>query len=204
LSEAPALVPPAGGGQGNAVGEEPGVPAGAASGKPAQTAEGGTGKSQPPGKTPGWKAFIEQGKYAEAMKDAEEEGFEALVEKLPLSDLWLLANAARYAGDDAKAKKALTAVRGRFGKSKLAKVAAFLLGRIALESDKDPAAGERWLETYLAEDPGGPLAEEALGRLIDARVKAGHTKDAREAGAAYLQKYPDGIFAELARSVLKK
>jgi transmembrane sensor len=152
--------------------------------------------------TPPWKALAQEGKYEEAMEAAGKAGFEQILKTASQADLWLLADTARYARDGKKAEKALLAIRERFASSKRAKIAAFLLGRVALELNKDPAGSVAWFTTYLQEDPGGPLAEEALGRLINACMKAGREEQAKKHAQLYLEKYEDGAFADLARKVL--
>jgi transmembrane sensor len=153
---------------------------------------------------PEWKALAKSGMYAEALAAADRAGLDGLLETATLADLWLLADAARYARDADKAEKILLSVRGRFKGTKRAKMAAFLLGRVALELGKDPAEGAQWFSTYLVEDPGGPLAEEALGRLMGAQLKAGQKSQARQSAEQYLDKYESGSFAELAKNVLGK
>jgi hypothetical protein len=71
-----------------------------------------------------------------------------------------------------------------------------------MEIENGPREAQRWFETYLTEDPDGPLAEEALGRLIDARKEAGARSGARDAATLYLSRHPDGVFADLARATL--
>jgi transmembrane sensor len=149
-----------------------------------------------------WKLLIKQGKYSEAMKVARKAGIEKLTLVLSLTDLWQLAGAARYAEDAEAARKILLAVRDRFAKTPKAKIAAFLLGKVAVEMEKRPAEGAVWFKVYLQEDPGGPLAEEALGRLADAYADCGRKEDAGAAARKYLEKYPDGIFADMARKLV--
>jgi transmembrane sensor len=149
-----------------------------------------------------WKRLADEGRYTEALEAAEKDGLDGLLQTASLADLWQLADTARYAGDAGKAWKTLLAIRSRFGKSKRARIAAFLLGRVAIDLKKKPGEGAQWFETYLKEDPGGPLAEEALGRLMDAYLKTGSIEKAQGAAKTYLKKYADGAFAGLARTTL--
>ncbi|MFT3772482.1 MAG: hypothetical protein QM820_44375 [Minicystis sp.] len=75
-----------------------------------------------------------------------------------------------------------------------------MLGKIA--ADQQGAAGEavRWFETYLSEEPGGALAEQALGRILELRKGEGDA--ARAVAERYLARYPNGAHAALARSLI--
>ncbi len=150
---------------------------------------------------PEWKALAEKGQYVQAMKAAHGIGIDKLASTLQLPDLWILGDAARYSGDAKSARIVLLAIRDRFAKSQKARIAAYLLGRLSAESDEKHAEAVVWFKVYLKEDPGGPLAEEALGRLVDALLKCGRDDDAAAAAREYLDKYPDGIFSDLALSV---
>ena len=125
-------------------------------------------------------------------------GFGRVLSDSSASDLMLLADSARYAGDIGHAKQALTAARARGDRGR----SAFLLGKIAADSSSSPGEAVQWFETYLSEAPGGGLAEQALGRLIELYRRTGRTGSAQSAAAKYLQKYPSGGYASAARSVL--
>ena len=76
-------------------------------------------------------------------------------------------------------------------------MAAFLLGR----ATKGREAAQ-WFGKYLEEAPGGALAREALGRLIEAELESGNRANASSAASRYLKSYPDGPHVPLAREVL--
>jgi len=154
--------------------------------------------------TPSWLDLAEERDYAGAVSAAEEEGIDALVEGLPRDDLWKLANAARYARRPMVSSKAYTAVRDRFPGTGKAATAAFMLGRMAIDDKASPEAARKWFSIYLDEAPGGPLAEEALGRLMDACDKSGRGEEAKRKARVYLSRYQDGIFAKLAESILQQ
>jgi outer membrane protein assembly factor BamD (BamD/ComL family) len=78
-------------------------------------------------------------------------------------------------------------------------MSAFLLGRSA-----SGVQAAEWFSTYLKEQPGGALAREALGRLIEAYQAAGDRVSARAAAERYLKSYPDGPHATLARQALHR
>jgi transmembrane sensor len=153
---------------------------------------------------PTWKDFYKTKDFDKAISTAEKLGLYELMTSLDHEDLWQLANAARYARKGKISTDILLAIRKRFGGYRRAEAATFLLGRVALELENDPAGARQWFETYLKESPNGSLSEEALGRLVDACGQAGRQEEARQKATLYLTRYPDGLFAELARSVLNK
>lgn len=153
---------------------------------------------------PRWKQLAGDGEFAQAVQAAEDEGFEKLLANLGPSDLWELASAARYARQGEKALMAYEAYRKRFPSTKRAATATFLLGRVEMEIMSRPGKAAGWFSAYLDENPGGPLEEEALGRLINAHKKAGNAAAAHKASQSYLSKYPEGIFRDLAGAVLAK
>ncbi len=151
-----------------------------------------------------WKELYKRNDYAGTVDAAEKEGLSSLYTTLNREDLWRLASAARYARRGRVATDVLLAIRERFSGSRRAHAATFLLGRVALELGYNTRRAGKWFKIYLNENPSGPLAEEALGRLIDACDKAGDGKEARRNAGLYLSRYPNGLFTELARSVQKK
>ena len=155
-----------------------------------------------PSASPPWRELASAGRYADAWRRAESEGFEDLCRRASPADLLALADAARFGGGASRAREPLTALRTRFPGTREAGLAAFLLGRIAFDQARAPADAARWFTTYLAEQPGGSFAREAAGRLIEARERTGDSAGAREAARRYLAAYPDGAHAERARSLL--
>jgi hypothetical protein len=151
--------------------------------------------------TPSWQALADGGSYRDALATAESLDFATLCTSLPEDELLRLADVARFARRPARAIEALDAVRRRFPDTDAAATAAFERGRIALDK-RAHADAARWLSTYLAERPGGALAREATGRLIEALAGAGKHEDARAAARDYLDRYPKGPHADLAASVL--
>ena len=121
-----------------------------------------------------------------------------------LRDLWKAANKARYSRDASTAESMLTTLRRRFPSSREADASIFLMGRIRLELRSDPVGSVKWFKQYLKNTPNGPLAEEALGRIVDAYKRANETERAKRYAGKYLKRYSDGLFADLAKSVLSK
>ena len=93
-------------------------------------------------------------------------------------------------------------MRKKYPASKKAKLAAFLIGRIELVQSGKPKSAVKWFKTYLRESPGGPLAEESLGRLISAYKSSGNKVKVKETANKYLKKYPKGAFADMANSII--
>ena len=148
---------------------------------------------------PTWRALEASGKYADAVKTAERRGLSGIYQSGAGDDLLALARAARFAGRMDVAHDSLMACRARFAGSAQAAMSAFLLGRAA-----NGAAAAQWFSTYLKEQPGGALAREALGRLIEAYQAAGDRISERAAAERYLKTYPDGPHATLAREALHR
>ncbi len=148
-----------------------------------------------------WLALYDAGEFHAAVSAARALGVDGVAATASQDDLWLLADAARISGDTAIAVNSLTAYRRRFADSDNAHTAAYLLGRLSLEELGDAGESVRWFDTYLAEAPDGPLAEEALGRTILAYDRLGESGKARAAAESYLDRFPDGTFAAIAGRV---
>lgn len=148
---------------------------------------------------PSWRELEASGKHREAMEAIDREGFDRVLARSSTSDLVALADAARYAGSFGRARAALLAARARGARGR----SAFLLGKLA--ADHLGASGEAitWFQTYLSEEPGGGLAEQALGRIVELRKRSGDQGGARAAATAYLARYPSGAYAALAKSILE-
>jgi hypothetical protein len=115
----------------------------------------------------------------------------------------LLADVARLAGSAARARQAYEAVRERFPHRDDGQ-AAFFLGRLAFDERAEYAQASRYFQLSLAEQPAGPLAREAAGRLIEARLLSGDEAGARLAARQYLERHADGPHARTARRLLAK
>jgi len=150
---------------------------------------------------PTWPKLVSSGDFARVLREANSEGVGHALAARPLSDLRALADAARYSGNPALAKRAYAAVRARFASSGDARTAAFLLGRIAEEQDHSNADAARWYDTYLAEAPGGAFAGDALGRKMVLVSKSQGRDAARPLATRYLQRFPGGPYAAAARDL---
>lgn len=72
---------------------------------------------------------------------------------------------------------------------------------IALRRDKDPERAARLLEQAHAKGASGPLAEELMALRVEA-ARARHDPSAARFARAYLQRYPQGRYRELAQQTL--
>jgi TolA-binding protein len=174
---------------------------------------GALGGAEPPNRearTPGerparapndWTALARSGRYRDAYAAASSAGIAEECGRRNADDVFLLGETARLSDHPEDARRAYQAVRRRFPGSAAAAQAAFGLGRLEVRAG-NKGASAAWFEAYLAEQPSGPLAQAALGRLLEARVELGDTRAARDTARAYLQRYPAGPHAEAARDVL--
>jgi TolA-binding protein len=150
----------------------------------------------------GWRELIAAGHYAEGLRAAERADFGRTCRTANEHELLALADAARLSGRSARALEALGVLRRRFPRSPAAATAAFALGRIAFERQHDYSAAARWFATYLDELPDGPLMGDAVGRLMEARHRAGRHAAARADAERYLRRFPEGPYAGTARTIL--
>ncbi len=151
---------------------------------------------------PRWRRLAAAGEHAAALAAVEREGLAAVLERADAEDLDRLAHSARLAGAAGPAQAALQALRRRFPRDARARMAAFLLGRVALEQNNEPGAAAHWFGVYVQEQPSGPLVEEARGRILEIRRGQGDRKPVQAAARAYLEHHPDGSRARLARALL--
>lgn len=152
---------------------------------------------------PDWLRLARGGHYAAAYDTASALGFDRLGAARPASEVLLLGAAALHAGHPAEARRAYAAVRARFPGTDAAAAAAFSLGRLYADMFAEPAASTRWFRTYLRERPGGALAQVALGRILEAKLRTGGAAGARATALAYLERYPSGPHADEARKVAR-
>jgi hypothetical protein len=174
------------------------APSASASASASAVAHASPSASASAGGSNGWRDLARAGQHRAALEAAMALGYDRVVSESSASDLLLLADIARYSGDVGHAKQALLAARSRGEKGR----SAFLLGKLAADSSGAPGEAAQWFETYLGEAPGGALAEQALGRLIELYRRTGRTGQAQSAATKYLAKYPNGGYANAARSVL--
>jgi hypothetical protein len=151
---------------------------------------------------PSWQSLSGQGRFADAYAVIALDGFEAAVSRASVPELALLGDTARFAGKPADALTAYQALRSRGAGSSAAKQAAFSIARVHFDQRAAYAEAARWFRTYLAEQPGGPLARESEGRLMESLSRAGDRVGARKVAEGYLAKYPRGPHERVARQLL--
>jgi hypothetical protein len=147
---------------------------------------------------PSWRDALGAGRSDEAIALLERDGVEPAFATASATELEALADAARLARRPQLARSALLTLRNRHaarGQS------AFLLGKIAADQLAAPGEATRWFETYLREAASGPLAEQAQGRLVELYGRVG-SPEAQRAARRYLDRYPAGAYADLARRAL--
>jgi TolA-binding protein len=149
-----------------------------------------------------WQELAANGDFKEAYAAADTAGFDAVCSRASASELLQLSDAALYAGRADRAREVLRNIRARHPGTPQAATAAFRLGRMAFDSQGAYADARYWLQVYLREQPGGGLAREATGRLIEVEHVSGNAASARSLAAQYLKTWPDGPHAPLARSLV--
>ena len=149
-----------------------------------------------------WRVFAKRGALREAFASADAAGFTGICASASPGELLLLGDGARLSGKPERATEALLALRRRFPGDSRRGAAAFALGKVAFDQRRAYEQAAEWFATSLREQPGGPLAREAEGRLIEALRAADDSAGARRAARDYLSRYPEGPHADLARSVL--
>jgi len=164
-------------------------------------APGTLGKREPPPSD--WRTFAKRGALREAFASAEAAGFEQTCASASPAELLLLGDGARLSGKAERATFALLGLRQRYPSDPRRAAAAFSLGKVAFDQRRAYEQAASWFSTSLREQPSGPLAREASGRLIEALQRAHDGVGAQRAARDYLSKYPEGPHADLARSVLR-
>ena len=154
------------------------------------------------GHSASWSDLIAKGDFPAVVQDAERCGLDVTLARGSTLDLITLADAARYTKKYETARQALLALRARFAGSNRAKDAAFFLGRLSEVGPAPSDAALTWYDTYLAEADRGPYASEALGRKLTLLVRKDPER-AHKVARSYLQRFPQGNQAELARSVVQ-
>ena len=170
-----------------------------ADGHPESSATGASSGAASKRPSADWHELLRSGRHREALDAAEVAGFSSECAKASAADLVALGDAARYTGRLDRAGEAYRAVRARFPGHERAAVAAFAMGRIAFDQRADFPDAARWFRTYLAEQPGGRLDRDALGRLMESLSRLGDAGGARSEATRYLERYPTGPHAEMAR-----
>jgi len=148
-----------------------------------------------------WRALMAAGDARGALEALERTAdLSAACAGAPAGDLMRLGDEARARGKRAHAVRLYTSLRGRFPGGDAAAVAAFHLGQVGFDQGGSRADARAGFAAYLAERPDGPLAREALGRLLELESETDPAA-ARELARRYLARFPHGPHAALARSL---
>jgi hypothetical protein len=159
-------------------------------------------RAMPGNSNPGdWSRMLADGRFGDIMAEAKKLGVSNCYSSCSISRLRSLADAARYSGDIAVARTALTKLRER-SPSESAR-AGYLLGSLS-EARGQAASALNWYRGYLGEAPGGALATEAQAGQMRALHALGRRADARRAAEEYLRAHPGGTSAATARQILNK
>ena len=176
----------------------------AALGVPPTAARADLATTLKPARVERWREPLAAGRLLEGLRAAERANFAEVCRTATAKELLALADAGRFFGPPQRAVTALGALRQRFPGSMDAAMASFTLGRIAFEKQHAYADAARWFESYLVEQPSGPLMGDAFGRLMEARHRAGDTAGARASAEQYLRRFPEGPYASEARGILSR
>jgi transmembrane sensor len=135
-----------------------------------------------------WRPLAERGQYEEARRALRKAGPSAVRDDT--ADLLLAADAARLSGHPAEAVPYLERLLRGHARDPRASLAAFTLGRVLLDELGRPSEA---VDAFaLARSSGGPLAEDALAREVEALSRAGEVTRSREQALLYRRLYPNG------------
>jgi len=108
------------------------------------------------------------------------------------ADLLLAADRARLAGHADEGAELLRKLLREHGDDPRAPLAAFTLGRLLLMELGRPAEAAAAFAKARRLSPGGPFAEDALAREVEALDRAGSAAEARARAEEYQRLYPNG------------
>lgn len=149
-----------------------------------------------------WRTWAERGEYDRAYA-LFAPGLSALLASASAADLMAMGDAARLSGHPAEAEEAYRAVRLRFARTPSAASAAFLLGKLAFDHQRDFQEAARWFELSVVEAPKGRFGEEAAGRLMEAHERKGDLQQAWKSAQRYLESFPEGAYRAHAQALLR-
>jgi transmembrane sensor len=135
-----------------------------------------------------WRPLAENGRFGEAYVAMKATGPSSVRDEA--GELLLAADVARMSGHPAEAVPYLERLLRSRASDPRAGLAAFTLGRVLLEDLGRPA--EAASAFGRARRAGGPLAEDALARQVEALSRAGDPAGARSLALDYRKAYPNG------------
>ena len=116
-------------------------------------------------------------------------------------ELFERADAERLAGNAPAAAAAFDELRRRHPGDARAGYAAFMLGRIRLDTLADPGGAVEAFEFAIAHPGSGFFLEDAAARRVEALAKAGRTRECAQARAQFLAQHPKAVRAPLVRQL---
>ncbi|WP_434419086.1 tetratricopeptide repeat protein [Nannocystis pusilla] len=137
--------------------------------------------------------------------DAERTERGAPAKPRPVSDPGELideAHALRGAGKYRAAARIYRRLLREHGDTSLARTAQVALGQLSLGPLGDSRGALSAFDGYLRDAPQGALAEEALHGRVEALHRLGRDKDAAQAGAEFLRRFPRSRYAQDVRQRL--
>jgi hypothetical protein len=152
-----------------------------------------------------WPQALARGEFQRILDEAARRGLDDVLSGATSADLAAFADAARYGRKNDLAQRALLAQRQRFPRTLAGRDAAFFLGTL----DESRAGREartsalQWYGRYLAENPVGSYAGQALGRRLVLFESLHDLTAARETAASYLAKFPSGPYAAKAKRIVE-
>ncbi|HMI93337.1 MAG TPA: tetratricopeptide repeat protein, partial [Polyangiales bacterium] len=135
-----------------------------------------------------WRSLSQSGQYDAAFESLRRG---SVVDDDP-SALMDAADAARLSGHPSNAVRYLESVVDRHGRSPVAPLAAFTLGRVYLDQLGQPGQAAAAFERARKLSPNGSLAQDALAREVEALSKGGNAQKAYQRAQEYLRRYPNG------------
>lgn len=114
------------------------------------------------------------------------------------AELFAEANSKRREGEPSRARNLYRELQARYPHSPEVEVSRVSLGRVLLELGEQRAALGQF-ESYLKQQPRGPLAEEALFGKASALERLQRSADERRTWEALLTAFPSSLYADRAR-----
>jgi transmembrane sensor len=136
-----------------------------------------------------WRSLYQSGEYEVAAQRLLEAGSEVGDDPAALMDA---ADLARLSDHPEAAVGYLSRVLRGHARSPVAPFAGFMLGRVLLERLGQPAEAAEAFALARRIAPHGSLAQDALGREVEAWSKAGHSNEAYDRARLYVRLYPSG------------
>lgn len=110
-------------------------------------------------------------------------------------NLFERADAERLAGRAREAAETFDELRRRYPSDARAGYAAFMLGRIRLDSLADPSGAAEAFAFAIAHPGSGFFLEDAEARRVEALAKSGRASECRQARDQFLTRYPQAVRA---------